>query len=89
MKEFLSNTINTIQSASKNVVATYDKHIREKAIQAVDEKLQAKGLKIEDVALQDYEAMVNDAAKDVQSTYNKRLAQVGLTALGLDLLLGV
>ena len=89
MKEFLSNTINTIQSASKNVVDTYDKHIREKAIQAVDEKLQAKGLKIEDVALQDYEAMVNDAAKDVQSTYNKRLAQVGLTALGLDLLLGV
>ena len=89
MKEFLSNTINTIQSASKNVADTYDKHIREKAIQAVDEKLQVKGLKIEDIALEDYEAMVNDAAKDVQSTYNKRLAQAGLTALGLDLLLGV
>lgn len=89
MKNFLSNTIDTIHSASKNVVATYDKHIREKAMETVDEKLQAKGLKIEDIALEDYEAMVNDAAKDVQSTYNKRLAQAGLTALGLDLLLGV
>ena len=89
MKEFLSNTIDTIQTASKNVVATYDKHIREKAMGTVDEKLQAKDLKIEDIALEDYEVMVNDAAKEIQSTYNKRIAQAGLTVLGLDLLMGV
>ena len=67
----------------------YDKHIREKSMKIVNEKLEQNGLKIEDIDSKDYEAMVSDASKDIQSYYNKKLAQVGLSALGLDLLFGL
>lgn len=49
----------------------YDEHIREKSMKIVNEKLEQNGLKIEDIDSKDYEAMVSDASKDIQSNYNK------------------
>ena len=90
MKKFLSIAINSVNSATKSATDMYDKHIREKSMKVVDEKLELNGLKIEDIDSNDYEAMVvSDASKDIQSNYNKKIAQVGLSALGLDLLFGL
>ena len=89
MKNFLSNAMNSVNSATKSATDVYDKHIREKAMKVVNEKLEQTGLNLEDIDLKDYEAMVSDASKDIQSNYNKKIAQVGLSALGLDLLFGL
>lgn len=89
MKKFLSNAISSVNSATKSATDMYDKHIREKSMKVVNEKLEQNGLNIEDIDSKDYEAMVSDASKDIQSNYNKKLAQVGLSALGLDLLFGL
>ncbi len=89
MKKFLSNAISSVNSATKSATDMYDKHIREKSMKVVNEKLEQNGLNIEDIDSKDYEAMVSDASKDIQSNYNKKIAQVGLSSLGLDLLLGL
>ncbi len=89
MKNFLSNAMNSVNSATKSATDVYDKYIREKAMKVVNEKLEQTGLNLEDIDLKDYEAMVSDASKDIQSNYNKKIAQVGLSALGLDLLFGL
>jgi len=89
MKKFLSNAISSVNSAAQSATNMYDEHIREKSMKIVNEKLEQNGLKIEDIDSKDYEAMVSDASKDIQSNYNKKLAQVGLSALGLDLLFGL
>ena len=89
MKKFLSNAISSVNSATKSATDMYDKHIREKSMKVVNEKLEQNGLNIEDIDSKDYEAMVSDASKDIQSNYNKKIAQVGLSALGLDLLFGL
>lgn len=89
MKKFLSNAISSVNSATKSATDMYDKHIREKSMKVVNEKLEKNGLNIEDIDSKDYEAMVSDASKDIQSNYNKKIAQVGLSSLGLDLLLGL
>ena len=89
MKNFLSNAMNSVTSATKSATDVYDKHIREKAMKVVNEKLQQASLNFEDIDSKDYEAMVSDASKDIQSNYNKKIAQVGLSALGLDLLFGL
>lgn len=89
MKKFLSNAISSVNRATKSAASMYDKHIREKSMKVVNEKLEQNGLNIEDIDSKDYEAMVSDASKDIQSNYNKKIAQVGLSSLGLDLLLGL
>ena len=89
MKKFLSNAISSVNSATKSATDMYDKHIREKSMKVVNEKLEQNDINIEDIDSKDYEAMVSDASKDIQSNYNKKLAQVGLSALGLDLLFGL
>lgn len=89
MKNFLSNAMNSVNSATKSATDVYDKHIRDKAMKVVNEKLEQTGLNFEDIDSKDYEAMVSDASKDIQSNYNKKIAQVGLSALGLDLLFGL
>lgn len=89
MKKFLSNAINSVNSATKSATDVYDKHIRDKSMKVVNEKLEQNNLKIDDIDSKDYEAMVSDASKDIQSNYNKKIAQVGLSALGLDLLFGL
>lgn len=89
MKNFLSNAMDSVNSATKSATDVYDNHIREKAMKVVNEKLEQTGLNFEDIDSKDYEAMVSDASKDIQSNYNKKIAQVGLSALGLDLLFGL
>ncbi len=88
MKNFLTNAIDSVSSATKNITGVYDNHIREKAIEVIGEKLHSIDKKVEDIDATDYEAMVSDASKDIHSDYNKKLAQAGLSVLGLDLLLG-
>ncbi len=88
-KNIFTDTIDTVSNATKNVTDTYDNHIREKAIKMTNKKIESVGVKISDIDENDYEAMVSDASKDIQSEYNKRIAQAGLSLLGLDLLFGV
>ena len=89
MKKFLSNAFSSVNIATKNATAMYDKHIRVKAMKIVDEKLEKNGLSVEEIDDKDYEAMVSDASKDIQSNYNKKMAQAGLTVLGLDFISGL
>ena len=89
MKNYLTQAIDKASKTKKIVTDSYDNHIRQKAMSAVLDKLKDKGLSVEDIDKEDYEVMVNDSAKDIQSDYNKKIAQVGLTALGLDLLFGL
>ena len=73
----------------KNFITdVYDNHVREKAIEATHEKLNSVNVKIDDMAEQDYEAMVSDASKDIETDYYKKIVQVGLGLFGLDMLLG-
>jgi hypothetical protein len=86
---FLKKTAKSIKSTSKGIKTKYDKHIRKRAIKATNKKLKIINLTPDSLEADDYEAMVADACKDIQSSYNKRLAQVALSALGLDLLFGI
>lgn len=89
MKEFLSSTTESITDAVKSVTNAYDAHIKEKAIQEVNEKIEAKGLQRDRIEQEDYEAMVSDLSKDIREDYAKKAAQGLLAFIGLDLLFGV
>jgi len=89
MKNFITDAVDTVSTATQSVTGIYDNHIREKAIEVTDEKLASIGKSVDDIDAQDYETMVSDASKDIQSDYNKKMAQTALTLFGLDILFGV
>ena len=86
MSNFITDAVETVTSATNSITGIYDNHIREKAIEVIDEKLASIGKCVDDIDAQEYEAMVSDASKDIQSDYNKKMAQAGLTLFGLDML---
>lgn len=88
MKDFLSNTADNISNTAKKVSNKYEMHIREKAMEAVNEKIKNKGLVLEEIDPADYEAMINDVAKDIKADYSKKAAYAGFALLGFDLLFG-
>ena len=71
-----------------NISNKYDKHLKEKAIKIVDEKLVLHNLKVEDIAKDDYEAMISDAISQLKENYATKVAQGAMAALGFDLLFG-
>lgn len=89
LENILDKTTSTAKTASKHISNKYELHIRKKAIKHVAQKLKVINLTPSDMDEDDYEAMVHDASKDIRSSYSKRVAQVGLSLLGLDLLMGI
>lgn len=89
LENFISKTTTTVKSTSKNINNKYDLHVRKKAVKQVAKILKIAGLSPSDIEIDEYEAMVNDACKDIKSNYTKKAAQVGLSLFGLDLLLGI
>ena len=85
----LEKTTTTIKSTSCTIADKYSLHVRKRAMKEVSKKLKKIGKTPSQIEKDNYEVMVNDASKDIQSTYNKRIAQVGLSLLGLDLIFGI
>lgn len=85
----LKTTISTAKTTSKNISNKYESHVRKKAIKQVVKKLKVINQTPADINENDYEAMVCDAEKDIKFSHSKRVAQIGLSLLGLDLLTGI
>ena len=88
-EDLLNNAIESIKSGFDNVENKYESHIREKAIEEVNEKIKEKNIDIEQIAQDDYEAMISDLSKDIKADYAKKTAQGLLAFVGLDMLLGI
>ena len=88
-EDILNNAIESIKSGIDKVDNSYESHIREKAIKEVNEKIKEKNIDIEQIANDDYEAMISDLSKDIKTDYAKKAAQGLLTFIGLDMLLGI
>lgn len=88
-EDILNNAIESIKSGIDKVDDTYESHIREKAIKEVNAKIEEKGLNIEQIQNDDYEAMISDLSKDIKADYAKKAAQGLLAFVGLDMLLGI
>ena len=74
-EDILNNAIESIKNGIDKVDNTYESHIREKAIKEVNKKIEEKGLNIEQIQNDDYEAMISDLSKDIKADYAKKTAQ--------------
>ena len=88
-EDILNNTIESIKSGIDKVDNTYESHIREKAIKEVNKKIEEKGLNVEQIQNDDYEAMISDLSKDIKADYAKKAAQGLFAFIGLDMILGI
>ena len=88
-EDILNNAIESIKSGIDKVDDTYESHIREKAIKEVNKKIEEKGLSVEQIQNDDYEAMISDLSKDIKADYAKKTAQGLFAFIGLDMLLGI
>ena len=84
----LDNALDSLKNGIDTVGDKYESHIREKAIEKVNKKIEEKGIEIDQIADDDYEAMISDLSKDIKEDYAKKASQGLLAVLGLDLLLG-
>ena len=87
-KNKLDEAIESIKNGIDTVRVKYDNHIREKAIEEVNTKIESKGLSIEQIEDDDYEAMISDLSKDIKEDYAKKASGGLLAFIGLDFLLG-
>ena len=88
-EDILNNAIESIKSGIDKVDNTYESHVREKAIKEVNKKIEEKGLNVEQIQNDDYEAMISDLSKDIKADYAKKAAQGLFAFIGLDMLLGI
>lgn len=88
-EDILKNAIESIKSGIDKVDNTYESHIREKAIKEVNAKIEEKGLNVEQIQNDDYEAMICDLSKDIKADYAKKAAQGLFAFIGLDMILGI
>jgi hypothetical protein len=88
-EDILNNAIESIKSGIDKVDNTYESHIREKAIKEVNAKIEEKGLNVEQIQNDDYEAMISDLSKDIKADYAKKAAQGLFAFIGLDMILGI
>lgn len=88
-EDILNNAIESIKSGIDKVDDTYESHIREKAIKEVNEKIEEKGLSVEEIQNDDYESMISDLSKDIKADYAKKTAQGLFAFIGIDMLLGI
>lgn len=88
-EDILNNAIESIKSGIDTVENNYELHIREKAIKEVNKKIEEKGLNVEQIQNDDYEAMISDLSKDIRADYAKKAAQGLFAFIGLDMILGI
>ena len=88
MQNKLDEAIESIKNGLDTVGDKYDSHIREKAIEEVNKKIEEKGVKIEQIENDDYEAMISDLSKDIKEDYAKKASGGLLTFIGFDLIFG-
>ena len=88
-EDILNSAIESIKSGIDKVDNTYESHIREKAIKEVNEKIEEKGLSVEEIQNDDYESMISDLSKDIKADYAKKTAQGLFAFIGFDMLLGI
>lgn len=88
-ENLLDDAIKSIKGASNTVSSKYKEHIREKAIEKVNKKISEKGLNLEQIEQDDYEAMISDLSKDIKEDYAKKTSQGLLAFIGFDLLFGI
>ena len=84
----LDEAIDSIKNSIDAIGDKYDSHIREKAVEEVNKKIEEKGLSIEQIEDDDYEAMISDLSKDIKEDYAKKASGGLLAFIGLDFLLG-
>ena len=82
----IEKSIDKVFNTKDKILSSYDKHIRNKAIDMVNQRLEKENIDINMVSQLDYEVMVSDASKDIRANYNKRSAQSLLVFIGLDFL---
>ncbi len=87
-KNKLDQAIESIKNGVDSVGDKYDSHIRQKAVEIVNKKIKEKGLEIDQIEEDDYEAMVSDLSKDIKEDYAKKASGGLLAFIGLDLLFG-
>jgi len=87
-KNKLDDAIESIKNGVSSVGDKYDNHIREKAVQQVNKKIEEKGLDVQQIEDDDYEAMISDLSKDIKEDYAKKASGGLLAFIGLDFLLG-
>lgn len=87
-EKLLDDAIKSIKDSMDTVSNKYEEHIREKAIEQVNEKIKDNGLEIEQIHDDDYEAMISDLSKDIKEDYAKKISQGLLAFIGLDMLMG-
>lgn len=87
-RTLLDDAISSVKSGTERVFSMYDDHVRGKAIKEVNEKIKEKGIDLEQIATDDYEAMISDLSKDIKEEYAKKTAQGLFAFVGLDLLFG-
>lgn len=88
IRDKLDDALESIKNEISSVGDKYESHIREKAVESVNKKLQENGLVIDQIQNDDYEAMISDLSKDIKEDYAKKVSQGLLGFIGLDLLLG-
>lgn len=82
----IETSIDKVVNTKDKILSSYDKHIRNKAIDMVNQRLEKENINVNMVSQLDYEVMVSDASKDIRANYNKRSAQALLIFIGLDFL---
>ncbi len=87
-EKLLDDAIKSIKDGANTVSNKYEEHIREKAIEKVNAKITEKGLNVEQIESDDYEAMISDLSKDIKEDYAKKASQGLLAFIGLDMLIG-
>jgi len=88
MQNKLDEAIKSIKKGLDTVEDKYDSHIREKAIEEVNKKIEEKGLNIEQIENDDYEAMISDLSKDIKENYAKKASGGLLAFIGFDFIFG-
>lgn len=88
-EDILDNALNSVKNGINSVENKYDNHIREKAIEKVNEKIKENGLEINQIEKDDYEMMISDLSKDIKQDYTKKASQGLLAFIGLDMLMGI
>lgn len=87
-EDILNSAIESIKNGIETVDNTYESHIREKAIKEVNKKIEDKGLNVEQIQNDDYEAMISDLSKDIKANYAKKAALGLLSFIGFNFILG-
>mgnify|MGYP000733454370 CR=1 FL=1 len=87
-ENLFDDALKSIKDTTNSVTSKYDEHIREKAVEKVNEKIKEKKLSVDEIENDDYEVMINDLSKDIKEDYSKKASQGLLAFIGLDFLLG-